>query len=293
LVLFASLGRDRFVLFSSPRCYFLAEVWVSPCGDAVVPPFSGKVCKSLLIKGNSKLLHVFEGKGLMPKPIRVSPLGYGDTYLWIRSDDRGRGLLTVSAGEEYFFYVGFDESVSHMVFNALEHVDGVEVFNVKWRLLNVKYFRENIPSKNPRVRLNDAESVVVEFKSPVNLIDPFKKTRFKRFIPLAGTVFAYNIGEISRILQRNTYYWQLVNLVNTVLRETSELWETLRKTHYIYEGKKIPGLIGEVEYTVDRKTLEENREAKTLIENILTHAQIMGVGSGRANGFGHVTVKTR
>ena len=293
MVLFASLGGGRFVLFSSPRCYFLAEVWVSPCGDAVIPPFSGKVCKSLLIRGNSRLLHVFEGKGLLPKPVRVSPLGCGGGYLWVRGRGGGGGLLTVSGGEEYFFYVGFDESVSHLVFDALNGVDGVEVFNVRWRLLNVKFFKEYIPSENPRVRLNGVGRVVVEFNSPANLFDPFKKTRFKRFMPLAGTVFAYNIGEISRILQRNKYYWELINLANTVLKETPEVWETVEKVFYVYEGKKIPGLVGKVEYTVDREILEENREAKTLIENILTHAQIMGVGSGRANGFGHVTVKTK
>ena len=292
MVLFASLGGDRFVLFSSPRSYYLTRISVSPCSNAVVPPFSGKVCKSLLIKGDSRLLQVFEGKGLMPKPIRVSPLGYGDTYLWVR-EGKDKGLLTVSAGEEYFFYVGFDESIAHLVFSALDNIDGVEVFNVKWKLLNVKYFKESIPSENPKISLDNVRSVVVEFKSPVNLIDPFKKTRFKRFIPLAGTVFAYNIGEISRILQRNKYYWQLISLTNTILRETSEVWKTVERIFYIYDGNREPGIVGKVEYKVNTKVLEENRKTKTLIENVLTHAQIMGVGSGRASGFGHVLIETK
>ena len=291
MVLFASLGRDRFVLFSSPRSYYLARVYVSPSCDAVIPPFSGKVSKSLLIKANSKLSSIFEGSNIKPKPIRVSPLAFNGTYLWVKAGKKHKHLTVVSKCK-YFFYVGFDETIAHMVFEAFKNMNNIELFNTKWKLLDVTYFKEEIPSKTSKINLNNTEKIVVKLESPVNLIDPFKKTRYKRFIPLAGTVFAYNIGEISRILQRNTYYWQLINLTNTILQETANIWETVKKVFYIYEGKKIPGLAGTIEYKINKKILEKIRETKTLIENILTHAQIMGVGSGRANGFGHITVKT-
>ena len=46
-----------------------------------------------------------------------------------------------------------------------------------------------------------------------------------------------------------------------------------------------------MKYYIDHEILNQKLELKTLIENILSHAQIMGVGAGRANGFGHITIK--
>jgi len=58
---------------SAPRLYYFG--WVRLCvdGEAVLPPFTGKVVKSLLIKANPVLESVFEGK-FYPRPVRVSTL---------------------------------------------------------------------------------------------------------------------------------------------------------------------------------------------------------------------------
>ncbi len=295
MVLKASFDGERILNFSSPRKYVSARVHVVPEKSVVVPPFSGKVVKSMLITANNGLDYVFSSREVSPKPIHISPLGYFSekgsiVFLW-KSLAMNK-TMRVEAGRKYFFHIGFEESIEHLVLGALDKLDGIEVFNTKWFLSELEYTVIELPSRDPPIKIKNAEHVKVEFRSPVNIIDPYKKTRYRRFLPLAGLLFSYNIGDLARILHRDQLYWQLIDLLNAVLQETHHVWETVKKIYYIYDGKAIPGLTGYIKYYIDHEFLRENEILRLLIENILTHATIMGIGSGRANGFGHITIKT-
>ena len=282
MVLNSSLLSNRFFYFSSPRKYCYARVSVCPKGDAIIPPFSGKVVKSLLIRGNDKLASIFESSGIKPKPIHISPLGFFKNnklmFLWIKGDSGFKGPLTVSGGEEYFFHIGFEETIKHMVLGSLGNIDGVEVFNTKWYVLSYEYGEVTLPSESPPISLNNVSYVKVEFRSPINIVDPYKPSKFRRFLPTAGFLFSYNIGELARILQRNEIYWKMINIFNAALQETHNIWDTVKKIFYIYNGKKIPGLTGYVKYFLEEE-LTKKQIIRKLIENILTHAQIMGAVS--------------
>ena len=295
MVLKVSLDNKRILLLSSPRRYSIAKIVVVPDRNQVIPSFSGKVVKTMLIKSDNRLEYVFTSRELQPKPIHITPLGYiGErgkvVYLWKKEESLSP--LRVYGGEKYFFQIGFEESIEHLVLDAINGIDGLEVFGVKWYVMEIDYSSIEIPSEKPEITIDGREYVKVELRSPANLIDPYKKTRFKRFLPLAGILFAYNIGEIARIIQRNDVYWSLVNTFNAVLQETHNVWETVKKVMYVYEGKALPGLIGYIKYYIDKEFLDRQEGLKKLIENTLIHATIMGIGSGRANGFGHVTIKT-
>lgn len=271
----------------------MARVVVVPDRDQVIPSFSGKVVKTLLISSNKSLEYIFNSKELNPKPIHISPLGYVSengkiVYLWKKAGDPSK--LRIISGRKYFFYIGFEESIEHQVLDAVNSIDGVKVFNTRWSLEEIDYTSIEIPSEKPQYRIK-GDYIKVELRSPTNIIDPYKKSKYRRFLPLSGFLFAYNIGEVARILHRNDIYWELIRIFNTVLQETHHVWDTVKKIMYLYEGKAIPGLIGYIKYYIDKEYLEKNINIKLLIENTLTHATIMGVGSGRANGFGHITLK--
>ena len=305
MVLIASLDSIPRLLMSAPhRLFMLFRISLTVDGDAILPPFTGKVVRSLLIKAEPRLQSVlgwgsvFEADGVSihsPKPIHVSTLfrvvDGSEKYLWKSSRNmQESGEITVSTGEILHFYIGFDETISHLVLSALSNIDYITLFNTKWYLVKLEMLKTvELPSDNPGLNLGGA--VTVELKTPTLPIDPYKKSCYRRFLPLAGILFAYNIGDLLRAERGTLQYVTVVNTLNTYLTETHKVWDTMKRIHYIYEGKKLPALYGRITYIVDEE-VHKQPELKTLIENIIVHAQIMGVGSSRAIGFGHIKVKT-
>lgn len=297
-------GIDRLLLSASPRRYMLLEVCVKPSRRVVLPPFTGKVVKSLFVKANSVLENVFSKPLVLevdnvrvhvPKPIRVTPLyvrssNGGVRFLWKR--DLGGVRLFLGEDREACFLVGFGEQLEEEIFKGVMGLDNVELFNAKWSVSQVRVIHNyRLPSREHGVRLDNATGIRLVFRSPVKLVDPWVKSKYGRFLPLAGVVFAYNIGELLRLWRRNTDYWAMVGLVSAVLRETYRVLETAKVTTYVYDGKKLPGLGGYITYRVDMELLENIQGLKNLVENIIAHARIMGVGSSRAMGLGHVEIK--
>ncbi len=279
---------------TKPRNFYRGVVRIVPDRDVLLPPFTGKVVKSLLIKANPTMEEIFGGK-YHPKPIHVSTLvrvdGGRRTYLWKKAGGKKEITMRLGIGQEALFYIGFTEDVAHKVFDAIASIDGVEVFHAKWALVEYSIEAIKLPTEEPPAEysLDNAEAIVVEFRTPVLLLDPYKESRFKRFLPLPGITFSYNIGDLLR-MERSREYMETVDLVNALLNETYSALETVKSVMYIYEGRQYPGLIGYIKYMIDWDIVGKTG-AKTFLENILVHASIMGIGTSRANGFGHTTIK--
>lgn len=289
----SSLDGKRILFSTPPRNYYVIRVGLVVSKPAVIPPFSGKVVKSLLIKGNSLLNKIFTmGISGVPKPIHVSPIGYYDNgrvvFLWKKSgDDR---VLEVVPDKEYFFIVSCSEEVYDEVFNAVLGLNSVELFNTEWIISTLEIESYRLPSENPLIRLDDAESVKIMFRSPVQPIDPYRKTGFKRLNIVPSILLSYNAGEITRMYRREPGFWRILDLLNYVLVETKTFWKTIRLVDVLYDkNRKIPALTGYVKYWVNLE--DTGKDIKLIVENILSHAQIMGVGSSRSIGLGHIDIK--
>ena len=295
MVVKVSINGERFILLSSPMLYFLVKIGVAPNKNTLLPPFTGKAVKSLLMKANPSLETIFEPptQTYSPKPIKITPFTTDDkVYMWVRHGSNK--VMEAKAGETLYFYIGFKEHVAHLVFQALEKlIDGVQLFNTEWRLTEfTEILKAEIPVENPPLDLTKIQAITVELKTPAKLIDPYKKTPYGRFLPVAGFLFAYNIGDIvSSKKKREKDYWHLINIANAVLQETHSAPETIKRVFYIYKGKPLPGLYGYIKYHICHNTLTP--ETNTLLANTILHAQIMGIGSGRATGFGHIKIKTQ
>lgn len=261
---------------------------------AVLPPFTGKVVKTLLVNAEPGLNKIFLS-AYSPKPIAISTLAKlsGSKYLFLWKKGGRGSVLRVCAGDVVEFWIGFSEDIAPTILGALEDMDGVEAFNTKWFLLELEVESYRLPARSDDIpstyRLDNADAIKIEFRTPALLLDPYKKSRFKRFLPVPGNVFSYNIGELLRI-QRNKDYIEVVNLVNALLNETYNILETVKPVKYVYGGKELPGIIGYAKYMIDWELLTETK-AKELLENLLLHSAIMGIGTSRASGFGYITVK--
>ncbi len=295
-------GFDRVLLSASPRKYTLVDVCLRVERSVVLPPFTGKVSKSLLIIGNSKLHDIFEKPFIVeydgvriqvPKPLRVTPLYIrgknGVKYLWKRKKEGPS--LRLGRDTVACFKIGFEEGLERDIYYAIAGMDSAVLFDSRWIIESVRVEKSfKLPSQYPGISLENISGIRIFFRSPIKLVDPWKKIRFGRFLPIAGVLFAYNIGELLRLLKRDIEYWYVVSMVSAALRETHKIWDTVRKTTYVYDGKELPALSGYATYLIDDEIVNGIRGFRVFLENIIAHAMVMGIGSSRAIGLGHVDI---
>jgi len=130
--------------------------------------------------------------------------------------------------------------------------------------------------------------VLFKIKAPVLLFDPYKyRPSVYRFLPLSGILLAYNIGAITGIFEKTPRFWLLLDIVNAVLHEHRRILRQIYSVKYVYDGKTYYGLMGTPAYYLVKNMLLSSRKLFRLVENILAHAEITGIGSGRAAGFGY------
>ncbi len=293
-MLITDLTGIRKLFMSTPRQYVKVWAVITPSDYSPLPAFTGKFVKSLLIEANPKIKTIFESR-IQPKPISISTLyrivNGKRIYLWKIAGKNTR--FQAKPGVRYYFEIGFSEDVLTIVNDTILNIDGVKLLDAKWYLVEVEFEIHKLPVKEEgflnKYSIEGKKSVKIEFRTPALLLDPYKKTRVKRFLPLPGIVFSYNIGELLRLGRGKEYFGSII-LVNSILNETYHILNTVKPILYVYEGKELPGLTGFAKYMIDHELVKAT-DSKLFLENILLHASIMGVGTSRANGFGNVTIK--
>ncbi|MUN29735.1 CRISPR-associated endoribonuclease Cas6 [Sulfuracidifex metallicus] len=228
----------------------ICRVKVTPSTDAIIPPFSSKVGKTLL--GGTKL------------NVSISPLWDGKKYLFKAGDVPLP--MTVYAGDDYWFRIGGDEKD---VARAITSLRETKVFNTWWHVRDVEVNQvENVPS--------DAKKMVVETMTPAILPDPFNPKKRKRFSNEFVTVFAVNFMDELKFTREDVKE-KLATIEEVVTEEPSWMrWETVN-----YAGKRVVGVTGKFTYSSER--LGE-------IMPVLENAIAKGIGSSRRNGFGIVKI---
>ena len=250
--------------------------------------FTGKFVKTLLIAANPELEPVFEDKkSPTPKPIRITPLidqrGVPVYPKVIAEGDevgRPRGPpMPIEVGGTYYIYIGYRQELGPQVDRVVSRlVGGVELdygTRVRVALRGYEIVEHGVKG--------DFSSVKVHFVTPAVFVDPFRgksKDRAKRFLPFPGVVFSVNVYELFR-----ERYMRGVLAVSHALVESHSAIDTVRRVWYYYGGKWLPGVVGYVKYFLRPGLTREVREA---VREVLRDAAEMGVGSGRAAGFGFV-----
>lgn len=212
--------------------YVIAEVYVTPLNNAILPPFTSKVGKTLL--------------GGVNNGVSVSPLKKGGKYL-VKCSNLPT-FMEVEGGETYSFEVG---GKSEEVVNALTNLEEREVFNTTWKIEDVK-IRE--------VRVERKETVEVELLTPALLIDPFRKDKKKRFTNAFFIAFAVNYMDHFKVT-REEYAKVALSLEEKVREEPS----TMEYVRVNYAGKEVVGVLGKFRYTI----LEKDERIYAVLENAM------------------------
>lgn len=229
----------------------VAEVFVRPETNAIVPPFSSKVGKTLLSS---------------PKSVSISPLKRNQKYLVKYSDSPA--YLEVFGGEIYSFEVGGERE---QVVNALTHLDEKRVFNTLWRVEDVKMCEVKVD--------NLPRSFEIEILTPALIVSPFLKLKRKVFTNKAEYVLFTNLIDVTGLKRGDERLIDLLSLLSSLLWEEPSI---MRYAKVNYAGKTVIGIVGKLRYSI----IKEHE----IIKRVLESAIAKGIGSSRRNGFGRVKV---
>jgi hypothetical protein len=263
----------------------------------ITTDFTGKFVKTLLINTNPELEKIFEDKKYpSPKPLRITPLledkkeepVYPKVVITRFGEVAGKPKNSpnpISINGLYHVYIGYEKSLEPEInLTITKLLGGVELkYGNDVRVKLIEY--EKVEQEVPR----EFNSVKVYFITPAIFVDPFVKVsqtdkdRAKRFIPFPPLIFSVNVYD----LFKETYKRNIIRLSYSLI-ESHTILNTVTKVWYYYDGKWLPGVIGYAKFFL-RKGIHKN--AKEAVKKILENAIEMGVGSGRAAGFGFVKMK--
>lgn len=272
------------------------KILVSPF---ITSNYTGKFIKTLLINANPSFNHVFESSSYpTPKPIRITPLLRGEQKFPTQAiypkkfsnNTKGQDnqLPKIRIEGEYYFLVGIRDDLQKDFMETLgKLLTGLKFkygnFDVTVKVTEYEQIDVSYPT--------DYQYLYIKFISPAVFSDPFSRIagvgreRIKRFTPIPPIIFSTNVYE----LLRERYGKSIIRL-GYAFYESHNNFETIKRIWYYYDGKWLPGVIGYVKFIRKDKV---RREVLEDFVKILTHAQIMGVGTGRANGFGYAIIETK
>ncbi len=273
-------------------------------GPLTVREYTGKLVKGLLSVCSERLRReLSEAARGRAKRVSVSPLfrvrgaaGIEAVYPGGPSPDR----ITwprIASGEMFFFLVGLGGDLVDAIDDVVDCLsDGVEL-RFGGRSVRVEPYAFHasdywVSEEGPRIDVCRYERLKFTFLSPALPVNPWRPgSRWKRLLPAPSYLFAVNAHDLFD--PDASLFWRALVALEKILSPPYTALNTARVRWFVYdyhgrETKPEPGLIGYTVFHVecDRVSSEEARLAST----VLSHAAFMGIGSGRAAGFGVVSL---
>ncbi|MEM0240973.1 MAG: CRISPR system precrRNA processing endoribonuclease RAMP protein Cas6 [Candidatus Nezhaarchaeales archaeon] len=275
--------------------------------------FTGKLVKTILIKAIPQLEHYFKPSS-EPKLIHISPLYKGTQdkkkciYSYVQCKNSGYTIkcegepVLVHLNGSFYFYLGFHSSIVkiHDVVQAL--VDYAECFDfmnkrVCVRVLGVEFPNVHELGLNVAKKALESGAIKVVFSSPTMLRDPLRTSgKFKTLLPSPFNVFAtpvYTILFSKGLCSVRRLRTELLRL-HRLFNETYSVLGGLKIRWVYYSKRPEPALIGYVNYRVNYEYLDFLKQGLNVEEwlgEVFAYTLALGVGAGRATGFGHVEIK--
>ncbi|ALU12703.1 hypothetical protein EYM_06625 [Ignicoccus islandicus DSM 13165] len=241
--------------------------------------FSGKIVKSYLICVNESFEKPLSQEGGL-KEVHVTPLfGPNGTPIYPKAlvkcsfckDRRPSGKKFVRVPEETFFEVAGPSALIDSLY---------EFSHCKFKFKGALVEMETYKVEEVSLPKDFGEAILVKMRGPVVLRDPWHKpgeALRSRFLPSPSHLFSVNVYSIFR-----EKYFEALKALERGLVEDHSTLHSIGKVWYLYEGKWLPALSGTALFWV--------RELNDVVKTVLKHAALLGVGSGRAAGFGDVEI---
>ncbi|AEM38332.1 hypothetical protein Pyrfu_0461 [Pyrolobus fumarii 1A] len=269
-------------------------------GSLRVCNYTGKLVKSLLAVCSERFASILSSsEKSVAKRLSVTPLfrvtGPGRVeavYPGGPQRDKIRAPV-LEDGEVVFFEVGAGGDLINEMPRLLECLSrGVSVrfcgAAITVEPVEARMIAEYDTHSDPIVRLDGVEAVKIVFRSPTLPVNPWRPgSRWKRLLPTPSYLLAVNAHDMfdpdTALVER------ALIAAERILSPSHAALDTARVYWYLYDGSRLPAMIGYVKLHVETEGVGKG-EVET-VEHLLSHAVVMGVGSGRAAGFGAVSIE--
>ena len=285
----SSVFGERIVV--QPRL-FKISTYLEPEQKLKTKYYTAKLVKRIVINANPGIEKLFQPtRGIQPKLIHITPL-----YAVKRQKIRTIHYTTELMPNYYAFYIGLlDGPIDPYIAYNMTNIDEIEFAKVRINIY-VKEVKEiNIDTivKETLKAIEEYRKIKLIFSSPTVLRDPLTSTMHKTLIPSTMNIFStpvyiwlYATGKLryKTLMKILTHLHRAFTVPPTYL-------QTVKKLDLHYEpGKRIPTLIGYINLHYNPEN-DPNKQALDILKQILPLVLALGVGVGRASGFGHITTQ--
>jgi len=241
--------------------------------------YTAKIVKSFLIclnpkfeeplssEGGYKEIHVTplldeEGKAIYPKKVVTCSFC---------KDKKPKGPVKVAVPSKVYFEVAGPRELVEELFNYGSCMLKVGEKEVPFEIVGAERLE-------PWVELGEA--LLIKFRGPAVLRDPWTigMGLRSRFLPTPSNLLAVN----AYALFKNRMEEVLLEVERSLVEDHSAL-HSLGKVWYYYDNRWLPALTGTLLLWVKKDS--------EIVNMLINHASLFGVGSGRAAGFGDVVIK--
>ncbi|AEE93270.1 CRISPR-associated protein, Cas6 [Acidianus hospitalis W1] len=248
---------------------------VKPDRDAIIPPFTSKLSRSIFLDFSPTYSKFIEAEEPY-KPFRITVLKDGNTPVY----SKGNGMVTLTGGKIYNF------SVTTTLQKVVEEV--VRTTSIDKEIFNAKFHVElvNMEMKE-ELGLEDSRLYKVLFNTPTLLQPPRPKFKRKenRFIlfPYVPSFFYSLSSHWNKFMSE-----KIVGVTGSkTLYYFREVDYNIRPVTTYYGKTPTRGFIGWVLFELRAK---RNSKIRENVRKLLDYANYFGVGKSRSIGFGEVKV---
>ncbi|MEM1635464.1 MAG: CRISPR system precrRNA processing endoribonuclease RAMP protein Cas6 [Thermosphaera sp.] len=277
--------------------------------------FTSKLVKTILIRRLPELEGFFKPRaGGEPKYIHVSPLYYSSggksicLYSYVKCVNRKTAkcqgpLSQVVLNGEYYFYAGFTSNVSDPVKTMSSLLGFNDCFTymdqrVCVETTGIEYYIPQMESSELVSKLFETGKVKIVFASPTMLRDPFKRTKHKTLIPSVMNIFAVPVYTMLTHKGAFTYkrFRRHLLMLHRIFNEPYSVFKTTGIKWVVYKRRPEPTIIGYVnlylnQHYYDMYSKNMSIDLKEYLRELFAYTITLGVGVGRATGFGHVFIE--
>ena len=253
--------------------------------EAVIPPFSSKVSKTILVSLCPKIEAMLEEKK-PHKPVIVSPVFRNGQPL-VKYSEKGR--LELFPNASYTFYTTFIGDSMDYLINALTdiHSKKVKLYEKKVMFLDMEVELTSFSE----LQIEDNDSYKIQFITPALLVLPASREKYGHtrhvlyphvFLMFYSLLRHWNAFAPKELMLLEPYRFSRYAYYNFV-----EVDHQIRPKTVIYDEKRRPrGFLG---WAIFKRVKKKERYDRVLLK-LLSYANYVGIGRSRSIGFGMVNV---
>ncbi|GIU72555.1 MAG: hypothetical protein KatS3mg003_2034 [Candidatus Nitrosocaldaceae archaeon] len=270
--------REKFERISKGSNIARAKIRFRVKDDIIIPPFSSKISRSIVIKALGDISFNYKYK-----PYVITPIFRNDKPL-IKSIYNNSHIRLFKDKDYHFYFTALDVGlVTKVIENSSIYLYNTE-FNITDYELEVKTFGS---------LMIDSDKINIRFITPLLLQLPTKWSGIKRsrnfLLPVPSLMLWSIANHWNNFAPEELKIENCKRLVVFSNYSMLEFDYRLRPLTVVYDDKRTPtGIIGWIKFSIN----SNDDKYKNYLKRLLAYANYFGLGRSRAIGFGMVNVNT-